>query len=169
MTGGQIAHVTKCEAPVSISFAYVADHRNVPKWAWGVTHFDPIGEQNRDVGATFDVAVNLGPKTIYLRSVITDWVEDKQISLKSIQGVEGTMHWRFDSIDDATTAISLDVDYALPPGVAGKMLGKIIDPLVGTALRHVEKHLCSEITDKEPELVPAERATTRRARRKARR
>ncbi|WP_206071356.1 SRPBCC family protein [Antrihabitans stalactiti] len=154
MTDGRIAHVTKCEASVGNSFAYVADHRNVPSWMWGVTQFDPIGELDQGVGATFDVAVNLGPKTIYLRSLITDWVEDEQISMKSIQGVEGTMTWRFDAIDDETTAISVDVDYVLPPGIAGKMLKAIIDPAVAVAIRHVEKHLVAEITGVEPELVP---------------
>jgi uncharacterized membrane protein len=154
MTDGRIAHVTKCEAPVGNSFAYVADHRNVPAWMWGVTKFEALGELDQGVGATFDVAVNLGPKTIYLRSLITEWVEDEQISMKSIQGVEGTMTWRFDAIDDETTAISVDVDYILPPGMAGKMLKKLIDPIVGVAIRHVEKHLVAEITGVEPELVP---------------
>lgn len=154
MADGRIAHVTKCEAPVGNSFAYVADHRNVPAWMWGVTKFDPIGELDQGVGASFDVAVNLGPKTIYLRSLITEWVEDEQISMKSIQGVEGTMTWRFDAIDDDTTAISVDVDYVLPPGMAGRMLKTLIDPIVGVAIRHVEKHLVAEITGVEPELVP---------------
>ncbi|AQA25829.1 hypothetical protein BTZ20_1368 [Rhodococcus sp. MTM3W5.2] len=44
-------HITAvAKVPVHAGFAYVDDYRNVPAWMFGVTRFEPVGEQTQGLG-----------------------------------------------------------------------------------------------------------------------
>jgi hypothetical protein len=48
------------QAPLEVAFAYTADYRNVPDWLYGISKFEPVGENDYGLGAVFDGSMNLG-------------------------------------------------------------------------------------------------------------
>jgi len=76
-----VAHVE-----LDTAFAYVADHRTVPEWMYGVTRFEPVGEQVRGVGAVFDACMRIGPAAFTSRLEIVEWEDNHRIVLSSISG-----------------------------------------------------------------------------------
>src|SRR5262249_26331388 len=80
---GHINRTAVAKVPVGTGFAYVDDYRNVPGWMFGVTRFEPVGNQNQGLGATFDTTMQLGPKALHSRVRITEWEQDRLIRLES--------------------------------------------------------------------------------------
>lgn len=138
---GHVSHQAVGDAPVEFAFAYVDDHRNVPKWMFGVSEFTPVGDKDHGLGAQFDTAIKLGPTTLHVRVEVTEWEQDKLIALRTIKGIKSTSSWRFSPNGDNQSEIDAAVDYELPGGFAGRALGKVIDAFVAPGVRHVDKHL----------------------------
>ncbi len=140
-----IHHASTAKAPVDVVFAYMDDHRNVPEWMFGVSKFEPIGEKDSGVGAVFDGSIKLGPKTLHSTVECTEWEQDRVIGMKSIKGFVNWSTWRFNRIDDVTTELAVDFTYVLPGGMAGRALGKIIEPFITIAIRHTEQRLREKV------------------------
>jgi len=131
---------TDCDAPLEKVFAYVTDYRNVHEWLYGISKFVPITELDRGLGATFEGTINLGA-SLHSTVETTAFEEGKFFELDSIKGFKVTTRWSFEAIDAKKTRISADVTYSLPGGIAGKALGKVIEPFVKIAIRHSSEHL----------------------------
>ena len=144
---GDITHSATAAVPVETAFEYVDNHRNVPKWMFGVSKFDPVGELDHGLGAVFDTSITLGPKTLHIRTEVTEHEENRLIALTSRKGLESTVNLRFEPVDASTTKLTMSIGYKLPGGIAGKALGKVIDAFVGPGLRYTEKHLRHEIEE----------------------
>ncbi|MGW0176969.1 SRPBCC family protein [Rhodococcus sp. NPDC003322] len=138
---GHIHRTAVAKAPVGTGFAYVDDYRNVPRWMFGVTRFEPVGVENQGLGATFDATMQLGPKALHSRVRITEWEQDRLIRLESVDGISNGSTWRFSPTDDGHTELAVDFDYTLPGGLLGRALAKIVEPIVGTAVAHTESTL----------------------------
>ncbi len=126
---------TECAAPVEQVFAYVADYRNVPQWLYGISAFQPTTEVDYGLGAVFDGSMNLGAK-LHSTIEVTGFEEGKTIEMDSIKGFKNTSRWTFEKVGASATRISADVSYTLPGGIAGKALGKVIEPFVKIAVNH---------------------------------
>lgn len=136
-----VRHSAVATVPVDIAFDYIDDHRTVPEWMFGVTRFDPVGERTRGLGAVFDVTMRIGPKALDSRVEIVEWERDRAIVLSSISGFRTSSSWRFTTVDDERSQLDVDFGYDLPGGLAGVALGKLIEPVVGTAVRQTEQAL----------------------------
>lgn len=145
---GHIHRSAVASADVSTGFAYVDDYRNVPDWMFGVTRFDPVGEQTQGLGSIFDVTMQLGPKALHSRVRITEWEQDALIVLDSIDGITSSSTWRFSPTADGGTELTVDFDYTLPGGLLGKALSKVVEPIVGTAIAHTEATLRRKVEEK---------------------
>jgi uncharacterized membrane protein len=131
---------TDCDAPIEKVFAYVTDYRNVGEWLYGVARFVPITEEDRGVGATFDATIHLGA-TLHSTIETTAFEEGKLFEMDSVKGFKNTSRWSFESLGADKTRIVADVSYSLPGGLAGKALGKVIEPFVKIAAKHSSEHL----------------------------
>lgn len=131
---------TDCAAPLEKVFAYVSDYRNVPEWLYGVSQFAPITKNDRGLGSTFDASINLG---ITLHSTIETnaFEEGRSFGFDSVKGFRNWSHWTFDAVDEQTTRITADVYYELPGGLAGKAMGRAIEPFVKIAVKHSSDQL----------------------------
>ncbi len=61
-----VRHSAVATIPVDVAFSYVDDHRTVPpEWMFGgVSRFEPVGgAQVNGLGAVFDAAMQIGPKS----------------------------------------------------------------------------------------------------------
>lgn len=136
-----IHHEATCHAPVEVTFAYVDDYRNATKWMFGLSKFEATGERIRGVGAVFDGTFSVKP--VNLRSTIegTEWEENALIAFRSTSGFKNDSRWQFAKAGDADTKITVDFHYELPGGLAGRALGKMLEPIVAITVRHSEAEL----------------------------
>jgi len=123
------------QAPLEVAFAYTADYRNVPEWLYGISKFEPVGDKDYGLGAVFDGSMNLGA-TLHSRIEVNGFEENKLIAFDSIKGFKNSSRWTFSAIDDQHAKVIADVSYELPGGIAGKALGKVIEPFVKIAVKH---------------------------------
>jgi len=128
------------EVPVDVAFAYVADYRNVPSWLYGITRFEPIGDQDHGLGAVYDGWMKVGA-TLKSHVEIDRFEENALIGMNSVKGFRNWSRWHFSAIDGNRSAVNCDFFYELPGGVAGKALGKAIEPFVAIAVRHSSAEL----------------------------
>ncbi len=135
---------TQCRAPRDVAFAYVADYRNVGEWLFGISKFEPVGEQSYGLGSVFDASVHLGVH-IHTRIAVDDFVEHELISFDSVKGFKVKSLWRFTAESPETTLITADISYTLPFGPAGKAMGKIMEPFVKTAVTHSSEALARHV------------------------
>ena len=142
---GDITHSATAAVPVDVAFAYVDNYRNVPKWMFGVSKFEPVGELDQGLGAVFNTSITLGPTTLHIRTEVTEFEQDRLIALTSRKGLESTVNLQFAPDGESKTTLTMSIGYKLPGGIAGKALGKIIDAFVGPGLRYTESHLRREI------------------------
>lgn len=126
---------TTVEAPLAEAFAYTANYRNVPQWLYGIQEFVPHGEVDYGLGAVFDGKIHLGA-TLNSRIEIQGFAENSLIEFDSIKGFKNSAKWTFTAHGEDHTLIVADVSYQLPLGIAGKALGKVIEPFVKIAVKH---------------------------------
>ncbi|QBJ96244.1 SRPBCC family protein [Rhodococcus sp. ABRD24] len=140
-----VRHKAVAIVPVDLAFAHIDDYRNVPDWMFGITRFDPISGLDQGLGAQYDAVMQLGPKAMTSTVEITEWEQNRLITLSSVAGFGNRSSWQFTPIGDNETELSVDFGYELPGGLAGLALGKLIEPFVVTAIRQTESSLRRQI------------------------
>ena len=136
-----IHHVGTCDAPVSTAFAYLDDYRNATSWMFGLSRFVPVTEQERGLGAVFDATFQVKPITLHSTLECTEYAEQELIGFTSIAGFTNSSSWRFQPIDDEQTKIIVDFHYELPGGLAGKAMGRALEPIMAMSIRHTDATL----------------------------
>jgi len=133
-----------CNAPLDVTFAYVADYRTIPHWMFGVRSFEPVGTQDYGLGSVFDVHLQLGVP-IRTRIETVEFEEGKVIGMDSVKGFKARSRWHFEAVDDSRTAVHATVAYDLPFGPAGKAMGKVMEPFVRQAVSYISQHLRANV------------------------
>lgn len=72
---------------------------------------------------------------------VTRFEPDALIEMRSVTGFVNNSLWRFSAEEAERTRISVDFHYDLPGGLAGRALGKVIEPFVTVAVRQTEQTL----------------------------
>jgi uncharacterized membrane protein len=143
-----IHHVGTCNAPLEVTFGYLDDYRNAPSWMFGLQLFTPVGEQVSGVGAMFDGTFAVRPVKLMSTIRVTGWERDALIAYRSIAGFTNSSTWRFESAGDEehpATKVLVDFTYELPGGLAGKALGRALEPIVAMSIRHSDAALRANI------------------------
>ena len=140
-----IHHEGFCSAPVDVAFAYVDDYRNATDWMFGLAAFEPVGEQVQGLGAVFDGTFAIKPVKLHSTIEVTAWEQDALIAFESIKGFRNWSSWRFEALEPARTRVAVTFSYELPGGLAGKALGRVLEPIVTLSLRHSDEALRREI------------------------
>lgn len=136
-----IQHTSTCRAPIDVAFGYIDDYRTAPEWMFGLSKFEPIGDKDHGLGAVYDGSMKLGPKTLHSTVEVTGWEQDKLIALDSIKGFVNQSTWHFTSRGPEETELKVDFTYELPGGLAGRALGRVIEPFISIAIKHTEHTL----------------------------
>ncbi|WP_280249696.1 SRPBCC family protein [Nocardia abscessus] len=137
--------VEDCVASAESAFAFVNDYQNLPRFLHGVESFTPVGEQTEGVGATFDGKMKLGPASLKSRIEVVRWEENYAIGVKSIKGFEIESTFLFHDKGDRLCTVDAIVDFRVPGGLAGRALGKTIEPFVKIAVQHTTHNLVTQI------------------------
>jgi uncharacterized membrane protein len=140
-----IHHEGSCAAPVDVAFAYVDDYRNATAWMFGLAEFAPAGDKDHGLGAVFNGTFQVKPVKLHSTVECTDWKQDELIAFESIKGFKNSSLWRFTSTGPATTKIEVQFTYEVPGGLAGRALGKALEPIVSMSIRHSDEALRKHI------------------------
>ena len=140
-----IHHEGSCEAPVDVAFAYLDDYRNATKWMFGLAKFEPIGGKDQGLGAEFEGTFQVKPVKLHSTIKITEWEQDKVIAFESIKGFRNWSTWNFMADGPTRTKIQVTFSYELPGGLAGRAMGKALEPIVAISVRHSDEALRREI------------------------
>jgi len=135
-----ISQETALDAPVDQVFAYVADYRNAGAWLSGISSFTPVGEADYGLHAVFDAALGLGVTTLHSTIKVIDFEEGRMMELDSIKGFKNTSKWTFTPDGDGTRVLA-ELTYELPGGLAGRALGRVIEPLIILVVKHSAENL----------------------------
>lgn len=136
-----IHHEGVCAAPLDVAFAYLDDYRHATDWMFGLTRFVPIGEQTSGLGARFEGTFAVKPVKLASTIEVAEWQRDAVIAFQSIKGFRNWSTWRFSAPDPGQTKITVRFSYELPGGLAGRALGKALEPIVALSVRHSDAAL----------------------------
>ncbi len=143
----EVKIVEDCVASAETAFAYVNDYRNLSRFITEVQDFTPITDQVEGVGATFDGTIKLGPAALHSRLQVVRWEKNFAIAVKSIKGFEIESTFLFHAKGTDSCTVDAIVDYRVPGGIAGKVLGKTIEPFVKIAVKHSTHNLTIQIAE----------------------
>lgn len=127
--------------PLGFAFDYVADFRNGSDWVFGMSGVEVVGERQHGLGTVYAGAIKLGPSTLRADSEIVRWEPPQVVAFESVRGFVNRSTWAFNAIDPETTALAADIEYELPGGPAGRLLGKALEPFVSISLRQSDRAL----------------------------
>ncbi|MFN2562907.1 MAG: SRPBCC family protein [Jatrophihabitans sp.] len=136
-----IHHEGICEAPLDVAFAYIDDYRNATGWMFGLARFEPVGEQVQGLGAVFDGTFHVKPIKLSSTVKVTTWEQDKLIAFESIKGFKNWSTWEFSSLSPEQTKVTVTFSYDLPGGLAGRAMGRALEPIVAMSVRHTDAAL----------------------------
>jgi uncharacterized membrane protein len=140
-----INHEGSCAAPVEVAFAYLDDYRNATDWMFGLAAFEPIGEQAQGLGAEFDGTFEVKPVKLHSTLRVTEWEQNAVIAFESIKGFRNWSTWRFVADGPNRTQIVVTFGYEVPGGLAGKAIGRVLEPIVAMSVRRSDEALRREI------------------------
>ena len=140
-----IHHEATCHAPRDVAFAYIDNYRTATEWMFGLSEFTPAGDLDQGLGSTFHATFHVKPLKLHSTIEVTEWEEHTLIAFKSIKGFPNESEWRFTSVGDAETKITVLFRYQLPGGLAGKAMGRVLEPIVALSVRHSDAALRKHI------------------------
>jgi uncharacterized membrane protein len=140
-----IHHEGSCAAPLDVAFAYLDDYRNATEWMFGLARFEPVGQQDQGLGAVFEGTFQVKPVKLHSTIKVTEWEQNKLIAFESIKGFRNWSTWEFIPDGAARTTIRVRFSYELPGGLAGRAMGKALEPIVAMSVRHSDEALRREI------------------------
>ncbi len=136
-----IHHEGRCEAPLDVAFSYLDDYRNATEWMFGLAKFEPVDGMDHGLGATFDGTFHVTPVKLHSTIEVTEWVQDKVIAFESIKGFRNWSTWSFFPTGPASTTVQVRFSYELPGGLAGRAMGRALEPIVAMSVRHSDHAL----------------------------
>jgi uncharacterized membrane protein len=140
-----IHHEGSCAAPVDVAFGYLDDYRNATTWMFGLHDFEPVGGQDQGLGAVFAGTFQVTPVKLRSTIKVTQWEQNKLIAFESIKGFRNWSVWEFHADAPDRTTIRVKFSYELPGGLAGRAMGKALEPIVALSVRHSDEALRREI------------------------
>jgi uncharacterized membrane protein len=141
---GKVTTTTVIDAPVQTVFDYVSDYRNAKKYAKDLKKWEPVGANTDDIGAQFDAALQLGPKSFESRVEIDDRSDPQSFGWKTLSGFEQAGRYTFET-EGSQTKVTFDFDYKLPGGMAGRLLARTTEPLLKSSLNNNLKTLKQQV------------------------
>jgi uncharacterized membrane protein len=135
------------DAPVAKVFAYVDDYRNTTKYMKDMNKWEPAGDKTHGKGSRFALEMKVGPLTIDGEVEVDTWEENRKIAWKTKKGFRQDGSWSFSEKNGGTEA-AFTVEYDLPGGIAGKMMGKAIEPALKSTLQGSVKQLKAQTENK---------------------
>lgn len=114
------------------TFALVSDASRYPEFFQGVTRWKPLTD-DVGVGATYRVLMQVGSIEAGGTVRVNEWEDPVTIAWESEAGVRQRGRWSIAEVAEGTR-LTLEVEYSLSGGPAGRLVEKMTSRIVG---RHV--------------------------------
>lgn len=161
---GHIKYASDVGAPVEVAFTYTDNHQFVPDWAFTVAAFEPIGESDHGSGAVFETTLRVGPWhpvveceiTDYRRNAVIEYTIRRRRTGKSTPASGGgavcsaplaVITLRFDPLGYGRAVLTSETEYWTPRGLTGRLLSRMLEAAVQSAVRRTESQLRREIEE----------------------
>jgi len=136
-----IHHEGLAEAPVHVLFDYVDDYRNTTAWLFGLHSFEPSTDVVQGLGSKVDGTFAVKPIKLHSSVEIVEWEKNEVIALESYKGFQLSSRWQFSATGPESSRVVVDFRYELPGGLAGRAMGKAMEPIVALSIRHSDDSL----------------------------
>ncbi|WP_240963218.1 SRPBCC family protein [Antrihabitans stalactiti] len=136
-----VHHTGTAAVPHTFAWDYISDFRNAEDWLFGITKLDVVGDIPFGPGAVYEGGMKLGPKTLGAVFNVETWEPPSLLTFGYVSGFEVRSKWQLKALGEEEFELEVDVHYELPGGIAGRALGKIIEPFVILAVRHSDTTL----------------------------
>jgi uncharacterized membrane protein len=147
-----IHHEATCAAPLEVAFAYLDDWRIATQWMFGLAEFSPVGPLDHGLGAQFDATFQVRPVKLHSRIEVTEWEQDAVLGFVSVRGFENSSTWRFFAEGPERTRVVITFTYVLPGGLAGRALGRALEPIAALSVRQTDHQLRRAIEERYREI-----------------
>ncbi|WP_227997744.1 SRPBCC family protein [Nocardia australiensis] len=144
---GHIKYASDVGAPVEVAFTYTDNHLFVPDWMFGVAGFEPAGEVDHGIGATYMTTARFALWHPTATCEITEYRRNVVIGYTLRGRLSGTLTLRFDPLGYGRSVLTSEAEYAPPSGFAGRLCIGLVDSAVKSALRRTEAQLRREIEE----------------------
>ena len=131
---GQVTTSTTIDADISTVFDFVSDYRTATGYSRDLKKWEPVTEVTDDIGAQFDVSLQLGPKAFESRVEVDFRNDPKEFGFSSISGFQHSGRYVFEPAEGGGTLVTFVFDYTLPGGMAGRLLARTTEPLLKSSL-----------------------------------
>jgi len=139
-----ISVTTTIDRPPAAVYAYVEEHSNTARYVDGITSWEPATEQVHGVGSTFRASMQLGPKQLESTLRITEAEPGVVLAWAPVDGFSQSGAWHF-AADGEGTQARFDVDVTFPGGLAGRLLGKTIEPAIRSSVAKTVANLKEQV------------------------
>jgi uncharacterized membrane protein len=131
----KLTSTVRIEAPVEVVFAFVDDWRNTTRYLRGLDRFEPKHpDRTQGLGAHFAAVVKLGPVKVDGEMEVVEHVPNERVVFVTIKGPKVRGEWVFRPDGDATIVELTNTFLDIPGGVAGRVVGKVLDTQAGKDL-----------------------------------
>lgn len=131
---------TDFNVPAEQAFAYLSDYTHTAEWLYGLTALKPLTEQTSGLGAKFDGTIKLGA-SLSSKLEVVEYDENRLFTLDSYEGIKNKSRWEISSTGPETCTLRATWEYDLGGGLAGKALGKVVEPVVKIAAKASTENL----------------------------
>ena len=99
------------------------------------------------MGAVFEGTFAVKPISLSSTIEATGWEQSALIAFESVRGFRNSSSWRFAADGPERTRLIVHFSYELPGGLAGKVLGRGLEPMVALTIRHSEAALRKQVEE----------------------
>ncbi|MBL1074857.1 SRPBCC family protein [Nocardia sp. 2] len=136
-----IHHRGESAVPADFAFEYMADFTNMKDWLYGMKSVTLVGDvPHMRPGALYEGVVKIGA-TLKATIKLTELVENRVVATESVKGFSNQTRWVLEELGPEQSALTVDIHYQLPGGLAGKALGAAMEPFVAVAVKWTETRL----------------------------
>jgi carbon monoxide dehydrogenase subunit G len=113
------------------AFHYMADLTNFPEWDPGLRHVEQVDGEGPGLGASFDLEIPTGPRTITLRYVTEEFEEPSRVVVRARNSWLTSLDVVTVSADESGTVVTYDAELTLNGPL------KLADPLLAPSFRSI--------------------------------
>jgi acyl-CoA synthetase (AMP-forming)/AMP-acid ligase II/uncharacterized membrane protein len=123
------------DAPREALWELVSDPSQYPSFMSGITRFDVDGEDERGVGARYQMHMRVGSAHVGGLVEIVEYDEPNDMAWTSVTGIDQRGRWRLREQDDGTTRVTLRLSYTAPGTFLSTIADVVSSRMVGSNLR----------------------------------
>lgn len=135
---------TIIDVPVDTVFAFVDDWTNASKYTQDLLKWEPAGAKTQGLGSTFHATMKMGPTTQESTLEITRHEPGVVLGWEPRAGFSQRGAYTC-AAQGQRTEVTFEIEFDLPGGLAGRLLGKTLEPAAKMNVTKTLKNLKAQV------------------------